>query len=195
MYAKVRTQISLELIQNIVNIILILIRNKFQIPINNDRYGTSNNDRNDRLNNFYNNGNPYSADRNPYSGDRNSFYDQNNPNRNPYGNNFNNYNNPYENNYQNQYDIENERRIRIETEKLRQLLTEIETKNSAECSLNVAAQWNFETNVNEVTQIEAVSSTLIVPKRTSGIDLQHSFSVSNHRNLFRGFPLVRCGKF
>lgn len=36
-------------------------------------------------------------------------------------------------------------------------MIEIDQKNSAECTLNVAAQWNFETNVNEVTQLEAVS--------------------------------------
>ena len=93
---------------------------------------------------------------------RNPYNNPTNVNQNPYGNDFNNNNNnPYDNNYQNNYDIENERKIRIETEKLRQLFIEIETKNSAECSLNVAAQWNFETNVNEVTQIEAVSITLI----------------------------------
>lgn len=66
------------------------------------------------------------------------------------------------NNYQNPYDAEYERKIRIETEKLRQLLLEIDEKNSAECSLNVAAQWNFETNVNEVSQIEAVSTYHLV---------------------------------
>lgn len=47
--------------------------------------------------------------------------------------------------------------MRAETERLRQLLIEIDKKNSEECSLNVAAQWNFETNVNEGTQLDAVS--------------------------------------
>lgn len=37
-------------------------------------------------------------------------------------------------------------------------MIEIDQKNSAECTLNVAAQWNFETNVNEVTQLDAVSA-------------------------------------
>lgn len=60
-------------------------------------------------------------------------------------------------NNQNPYDIEYERRIRAETEKLRQLLLEIDKKYNSECTANVAAQWNFETNVNEVTQVEAVS--------------------------------------
>lgn len=83
-------------------------------------------------------------------------------NNNRYGNpenvNINGYainNNDF--NYQNPFDAEYERKLRVETEKLRQFLLEIDKKNSAECTLNVAAQWTFETNVNEVTQIEAVS--------------------------------------
>lgn len=60
-------------------------------------------------------------------------------------------------NYRNPYDAEYEQKLRVQTEKLRQLLLELDKQNSDECTLNVAAQWNFETNVNEVTQIEAVS--------------------------------------
>jgi predicted molibdopterin-dependent oxidoreductase YjgC len=45
----------------------------------------------------------------------------------------------------------------LETEKLRQLLVEIDGKLSTECSANVAAQWTFETNVNEIAQVDAVS--------------------------------------
>lgn len=48
--------------------------------------------------------------------------------------------------------------MRLETEKLRQLLIEIDKKHSDECTLNVATQWNFETNVNEGTQLDAVSA-------------------------------------
>lgn len=76
-------------------------------------------------------------------------------------NNFNrdqNYPPDYNNNNYLQYDVDYERRIRIETEKLRQLLIDIDKKSSEECTANVAAQWNFETNVNEVSQLEAVSS-------------------------------------
>lgn len=58
---------------------------------------------------------------------------------------------------QNQYDLEYERRLRIETEKLRELLADVDRRYSKECTLNVAAQWSFETNVNEVSQLEAVS--------------------------------------
>lgn len=81
-------------------------------------------------------------------------YPQNNYNTR-YGDGFDN--NGY--NAQNPYDAEYEQRIRVETEKLRQLLIEVDKKNSQECTLNVAAQWTFETNVNEVTQLEAVSIT------------------------------------
>jgi hypothetical protein len=41
--------------------------------------------------------------------------------------------------------------------KLKRLLADIDHTLSIECFNNVAAQWNFETNVNEVTQVEAVS--------------------------------------
>jgi len=34
---------------------------------------------------------------------------------------------------------------------------ESDQKGSLECTANVAAQWNFETNVNDFTQTEAVS--------------------------------------
>jgi hypothetical protein len=99
----------------------------------NERYGSN-------LNNQYGSNN-----------DPNSQYGINN---NGYLNNFN-VNDGYNN--QNPYDIEYERRIRVETEKLRQLMLEIDKKHTSECTLNVAAQWNFETNVNEVSQLEAVS--------------------------------------
>lgn len=89
--------------------------------------------------------------------DPNSRYGTNN-NNNGYLNNFN-VNDGYNN--QNPYDIEYERRIRVETEKLRQLLLEIDKKHSSECTLNVATQWNFETNVNEVSQLEAVSENYL----------------------------------
>lgn len=56
------------------------------------------------------------------------------------------------------YRLEQERQIQIEDERLRRILAEIDQKSSFECSLNVAAQWNFETNVNEITQVEAVST-------------------------------------
>ncbi len=59
--------------------------------------------------------------------------------------------------------MEQERQFRIEDERLRSILAEIDQKSSLECSLNVAAQWNFETNVNEITQVEAVSTNYALP--------------------------------
>lgn len=65
--------------------------------------------------------------------------------------------------------------MRVETEKLRQLLIEIDKKHSEECTLNVAAQWNFETNVNEGTQLDAVSASgsifMIFMRQQHDIDL------------------------
>lgn len=40
---------------------------------------------------------------------------------------------------------------------LRQLLQALDVQASEQCTNNVAAQWNFETNVNQATQLEAVS--------------------------------------
>ncbi|KAG5672288.1 hypothetical protein PVAND_002425 [Polypedilum vanderplanki] len=117
-----------------------------------------------------------------------------------YGNNFNsnygfvnnqnyNYNNNY-NDYQNLYDIENEKRIRLETEKLRQLLIEIDKKHSSECTLNVAAQWNFETNVNEATQLEALTAQQrysdfmrYIFDQTKSIDQNYIFDEKLYRQL------------
>lgn len=48
----------------------------------------------------------------------------------------------------------------VETEKLKELLAKIDRQSSAECELNVRAQWDFETNVNEITQIQAVGRLL-----------------------------------
>lgn len=52
--------------------------------------------------------------------------------------------------------LEEERRARIEEANLKRLLAEVDGRSSSECSLNVGAQWHFETNVNEATQQEAV---------------------------------------
>ncbi|XP_061518111.1 angiotensin-converting enzyme [Anopheles gambiae] len=65
---------------------------------------------------------------------------------------------PYRSPEEERFRIENERRFRAETEKLRAFLTEIDRKSSLECSLNVAAQWNFETNINDATQVEALAA-------------------------------------
>lgn len=41
---------------------------------------------------------------------------------------------------------------------IRRLLQALDVQASQQCTNNVAAQWNFETNVNQVTQLEAVST-------------------------------------
>uniref|UniRef100_A0A1Y9G9G1 Angiotensin-converting enzyme n=1 Tax=Anopheles albimanus TaxID=7167 RepID=A0A1Y9G9G1_ANOAL len=69
-----------------------------------------------------------------------------------------NYRDPYRNPEEERFRVENERRFRAETEKLRSFLAEIDRKSSLECSLNVAAQWNFETNINDATQVEALAA-------------------------------------
>ncbi|XP_055902630.1 angiotensin-converting enzyme isoform X1 [Eupeodes corollae] len=54
------------------------------------------------------------------------------------------------------YRFEQERRSQIEMEKLRNFVVETDHQGSQECTENVAAQWNFETNVNDFTQNEAL---------------------------------------
>lgn len=44
---------------------------------------------------------------------------------------------------------------------LRRFLAQIDAQATEECTNNVAAQWNFETDVNEITQISAVSLIII----------------------------------
>lgn len=40
---------------------------------------------------------------------------------------------------------------------IEQLLQNLDVQSSQQCTNNVGAQWNFETNVNQVTQLDAVS--------------------------------------
>jgi hypothetical protein len=44
-----------------------------------------------------------------------------------------------------------------DTVAVRRFLQQIDAQSSEECSANVGAQWNFETDVNEATQLAAVS--------------------------------------
>lgn len=46
----------------------------------------------------------------------------------------------------------------ISTQQLQNLLKQVDEISSQQCTSNVLAQWNFETNVNSVTQLEAVST-------------------------------------
>lgn len=54
--------------------------------------------------------------------------------------------------------LEEERRVRLEEANLKRLLAEVDSRSANECSLNVGAQWHFETDVNEATQQEAVKT-------------------------------------
>lgn len=63
---------------------------------------------------------------------------------------------------------------------IRKLLQDLDVQASQQCTNNVAAQWNFETNVNEATQAEAVSIHILesifnVSKIGIGILLKHKF--------------------
>lgn len=113
----------------------------------------------------------YNDDRNPqyYNGGNNGYY---NRTRNP-GDDYNDrtrYGNdsPYSYNERDRYnrpsygndDPLNDPRYRQEMENLKKVLAEIDKKSSLECNLNVAAQWEFETNVNEATHAQAVSLSL-----------------------------------
>lgn len=110
----------------------------------------------------------------PYSsqGERNfnpndQYNYNNNPNVEFVGiNNRNRFENPFLSNqdrfnlnqgYLERQRYQQDRRYQQELEKLRILLVESDQKGSLECTANVAAQWNFETNVNDFTQTEAVS--------------------------------------
>lgn len=54
--------------------------------------------------------------------------------------------------------MELERQNRIEDANLARLLDDVDELAARECNINVGSQWNFETNVNEQTQQESVSS-------------------------------------
>lgn len=50
--------------------------------------------------------------------------------------------------------------LTLSNNNVRQLLQQLDVAGSQQCNLNVQAQWDFETNVNEATQIRAVSRRL-----------------------------------
>lgn len=111
-------------------------------------------------------------DRSPNNNQYGNNYDDRSPNNNQYGNNYDDRNreqyytnrNPYDdrNQYSNEdYDrsrLELERQNRLEDANLARLLDDVDELAAQECNINVGSQWNFETNVNEQTQQESVSS-------------------------------------
>ncbi|KRF98313.1 uncharacterized protein Dwil_GK27248 [Drosophila willistoni] len=102
---------------------------------------------------------------NQYNNNNNNNNYNNNPNVEFVGGN-NRFTNPYRPN-QDRFNLnqgfldrqryQQDRRYQQELEKLRTFLVEADQTGSQECTANVAAQWNFETNVNDFTQSEAVS--------------------------------------
>ncbi|XP_020810370.1 angiotensin-converting enzyme [Drosophila serrata] len=109
----------------------------------------------------------------PTQGERNynpndQYNYNNNPNVEFLGiNNRNRFENPFLSNqdrfnlnqgYLERQRYQQDRRYQQELEKLRNLLVETDQKGSLECTANVAAQWNFETNVNDFTQTEALNA-------------------------------------
>ncbi|KAH8279897.1 hypothetical protein KR054_010281 [Drosophila jambulina] len=109
----------------------------------------------------------------PTQGERNynpndQYNYNNNPNVDILGiNNRNRFENPFLSNqdrfnlnqgYLERQRYQQDRRYQQELEKLRNLLVESDQKGSLECTANVAAQWNFETNVNDFTQTEALNA-------------------------------------
>lgn len=119
----------------------------------------------------YNTNTPYNVNQNPYNIDRNTNNNNNNVNQNPYNVNQDiNRNNNYDRtlSYNEQDDPNTQvpfnRDNTINRSNLpyngdiRALLQALDIQASQQCTNNVAAQWNFETNVNQVTQLEAVST-------------------------------------
>lgn len=89
-----------------------------------------------------------------YSNDDDKYY------QTPRGYGYNGHNNGHPDDPRNNLNPYNDgfhEQFRVENENLQKYLNEVDQKSSHECSLNVAAQWIFENNVNEVTQLEAVS--------------------------------------
>lgn len=51
--------------------------------------------------------------------------------------------------------------LTLSNSNIRELLQQLDVAGSQQCNLNVQAQWDFETNVNEGTQIRAVGPVAI----------------------------------
>lgn len=109
-----------------------------------------------QYNDNYNRNNPYD-ERSKYD-DPDSFgrFNDRNPNNPNFNNDGYDDRNRYTNRDYEQYRLDLERKNRIEDANLRRILVDVDKLSSSECYINVAAQWNFETNVNEATQQESV---------------------------------------
>lgn len=104
---------------------------------------------------------PYVANQNDYDRNRYNVNPNNyNTNQNGYGRNFPHNSQDQPNNqapFDRDREYYNNRRDLPYNGDIRALLQAIDVQASQQCTNNVAAQWNFETNVNQVTQLDAVS--------------------------------------
>lgn len=115
----------------------------------------------DDRNSFRNPNDDRNSFRNP-NDERNSYDDRNRfPPNDPRNNEDYDDRNRYTNRDYEQSRLELERRNRIEDAALQRILGDVDKLASSECSSNVGAQWNFETNVNEATQQESVCKSTI----------------------------------
>ncbi|EDW57559.1 angiotensin-converting enzyme [Drosophila virilis] len=135
----------------------------------NHNYGPTSSSTERNYGNFNDPPNNINQNNGPNYNNRNDQYNyNNNPNVEFVGvNNRNRFENPYLSNqdrfnlnqgYLERQRYQQDRRYQQELEKLRNLLVETDQKGSLECTANVAAQWNFETNVNDFTQTEALNA-------------------------------------
>lgn len=128
-------------------------RNENRNPYENNRYNGENRPYDGRPNDGrpYDQRNQFNDDRPRYNNDRP--YDPRNP-----PSQYDDYDdrNKYTQREYEQHRLELERQNRLEDANLRRILDDVDKLASSECSINVGAQWNFETNVNEVTQQESV---------------------------------------
>ncbi|KAK5649889.1 hypothetical protein RI129_000918 [Pyrocoelia pectoralis] len=108
--------------------------------------------------------NPYQTtqhgfDRGVYNNDP---YQRNFDRDSPYSKELQYGHNPVDSNYQNRNqnpDIDYQQRNRLPYHgDIRALLQGLDVQASQQCTNNVAAQWNFETNVNQATQLEALNA-------------------------------------
>lgn len=142
-------------------------------PYDNNRNQYDDNNRYNGYNdqNRYNDGRPQDP-RNPFNDDRGNRYNSDRPYdpRNPpqYNDDYDD-RNRYTNREYEQQRLELERRNRLEDANLQRILDDVDKLASSECSANVGAQWNFETNVNEATQQESVCIKI---HHTQDVDLQ-----------------------
>lgn len=66
---------------------------------------------------------------------------------------------PQQQQQQNRAEVERNENLAFRAD-IKRLLQALDVQASQQCTNNVAAQWNFETHVNEHTQLEAVSGFL-----------------------------------